>query len=261
MKVNNHIGKRFLTDKTFAQQIIEAHIEKNKDIITPETDPRNELTDFLLDDRSERFIVAESVVKSLSFLKLKKPYNYSAFDRSIDQVAKTYLLPNNEFIRIKRRGNTLSIGAFYLKDGNFMWNLWKADLVTGRSIIDKFKENKLLHPSEVILDQFDSTIDYYEHKVFALLCFVFLSDVEIREVGANTRTGTQKSGKILNNTDINFKLISSDWNITYVKSEGFGVSGHFALRAAGVGRTERKTVFIQPYNKEGYTRKARKDTK
>jgi hypothetical protein len=268
MKVNNHVGKLFLADQSLRQRVIANHLLAYTDLITPETDPQKELDNFLLGD-SERYIVSANVMKSLSFLKLKKPYNYGIFKKHIDGSTKTYLLPDNEILRIKRVGDTLKVGIFFFKgevyDGKdfnwlgFKWNLWRANLDTGLSIMGEYDKLRALGGEEVILDQFDDNIEYFEHKVFALLCFIFLSEVEVREVQPNSRYGTQKSGKILNNTDMKFILINSDWNVTYIRSEGFDVSGHLALRHVGVGRGDTRVVFIAPYRKNGYKREAERE--
>jgi hypothetical protein len=71
--------------------------------------------------------------------------------------------------------------------------------------------------------------------------------------------GTKKSGKLINTfTDIPLTIVNSKWNITSIRTEGFEVKGHFALRWTGEGRKIPKMVFIEPFQKNGYMRKSMK---
>lgn len=258
MKISIHNGYKLITDKSFYQKIISTHLSKNKTLFPNETMEKagKELEKFLKIGVGRNFIVSENVIKSLSFIKLKTPYNYNVF-KDIEDGVKIYLLPNNEVLRIQKENNELFLGIFFNEGIQFKWNFWKADLNTGKSTMQNYRE----YEKEVILDnQFDSSIEYYEHKVFALLCFVFLSDIITKEIEPNSKEGTRKSGKILNNSPIKFTYINSDWNITYVRSEGFTVTGHFALRAYGIGRFQRRLVFIEPYQKHGYMIKNKKQS-
>lgn len=71
------------------------------------------------------------------------------------------------------------------------------------------------------------------------------------------KKGTKKSGKIINELPFPLTIINSKWNVTSVRTEGWYVSGHFALRWTGKGREVAKMVFIQPFEKHGMVRKAK----
>ena len=75
---------------------------------------------------------------------------------------------------------------------------------------------------------------------------------------AGRKTGTKKSGKVINTLPIPLTIVDSNWNITSIRTDGFNVSGHFAIRWVGEGRTEAKMVYISPYEKSGYVRKSKK---
>jgi hypothetical protein len=96
-----------------------------------------------------------------------------------------------------------------------------------------------------------------EEFVYKLLCFVFLSENEEETLKAGEKKGTRKQGKIINVLPIPLTIINSKWNITSIRTDGFGVSGHFRLQPTSSGT---KMIFIEPFMKHGYIRKAKAET-
>lgn len=52
-------------------------------------------------------------------------------------------------------------------------------------------------------------------------------------------------------------IIDSNWFRTTVRTEGFGVKGHFRLQPCGEGRKNRKLIWVNDFRKDGYTKKAK----
>lgn len=231
-----------LQDSDFCERIIETHLQSNHGL--SDATARETLSHFLRDN-STNYIISGNVINSIDFIKLKKPYDYSVFNKLTDG-NKSFLLPDGSILKISKSGDLMRLGyIFYSKQLQVGWHFWKADLKQGESFFgDK----------EVFMAMFNYSVDIIEHKAFALLCFVFLSDVITKEISPNSKSGTQKSGRVLNDTSHKFIYVNNDWNTVYVRSSGFTVSGHFALRWIGKGRNERRIVFIEPYQKKGYTR-------
>lgn len=53
------------------------------------------------------------------------------------------------------------------------------------------------------------------------------------------------------------QIIDSTWLTTLVKSDAFKVRGHFRLQPHGHGLKDRKLIWINEFQKEGYTREAK----
>ena len=51
----------------------------------------------------------------------------------------------------------------------------------------------------------------------------------------------------------------ADYYTTIIRSEGFGVKGHFRMQACGRNHREHRLVYIKPFEKKGYTRRAKKE--
>lgn len=98
-------------------------------------------------------------------------------------------------------------------------------------------------------------VEKFEHELLPILIYLFMGDIMVVEVPPNERTGPRHDCCV-NDSDKKVKVVTSKWNVVSKRSEGFDVAGHFALRACGVGRKNRKLVFIAPYKKNGYTREA-----
>jgi len=94
-------------------------------------------------------------------------------------------------------------------------------------------------------------------ETYRLLCFFFFSKNEERIVNAGKSYGTKKQHDALSNDlDVPVTIINSNWNVTSIRTDGFAVSGHFRLQPCGVRNEDRKMIFIEPFMKNGYIRKA-----
>jgi hypothetical protein len=47
------------------------------------------------------------------------------------------------------------------------------------------------------------------------------------------------------------------WYTTIIRNEGFSVKGHFRLQPCGVGKKDKKLIYIHEFQKHGYVRRAR----
>ena len=99
------------------------------------------------------------------------------------------------------------------------------------------------------------TQEVYEF-VYKILCFIFLSDNDYEVLKPGAKSGTKKNGKIINDLPVPVTIINSKWNITTIRTEGFDVSPHFALRRCGPGRTASRIVFIEQFRTKGSIRGA-----
>jgi len=97
------------------------------------------------------------------------------------------------------------------------------------------------------------------------LLFLRFAEVETKVAGPSVPTGKRtvlNGEKYLNDTDVKVEFIDSRWFTTLVKSEGFGVKGHFRLVPTGsrevpLEQRPRKLTWIADFQKTGYTRTAK----
>lgn len=274
MVLKNHIAYRFLTDTKMSLDICKSlHPEEymewseaarnNLDIeaFINGSDKYTKLRTLLtlihdgIDETSEgvrnnNMIITESVIKLLDHFKFNK-VDWTIF-KSLTTTKRTFILPSNEFVRMYRRHHTIQF--FYgttrkVTEGvDFRFTCFYVDVDTGEAHINSGNKETLSigNKDEVFL--------------FKLMCFIFLSETQEEIVPPGKVHGTRKTGKTLNDLPTPVTIVTSKWNITSVRIDGFMVSGHIRLQPCGTGRNEIRMVLISPYEKHGYVRKAKSES-
>jgi len=263
MNFNNHIINRFLSDKDFQSDIIVGLAESKG--IKPD-----EMSDDLLDgfaasfelvksDGNKTYFVTKSVLDKLHLFDTKKCMDIEGWKifASLPTFKKTFVLQgdDNKQVVLRVSKNDSSIGFCYLVytpyprghektiyDGNTLYTF----------LYFNFAENTL---AEHFYSDMGRQVAPF---IYALLCYVELCDNEEVIVEPKKKYGTKKTGNFINTLSIPIIVINNTWNITTIRTEGFPVSGHPAIRYTGVGRNIPKLVYIAPFNKKGYKRKSGK---
>ena len=248
MKLDRHIATRFLTDPTLA---IEVCKETYPDIPLSEY-AENIKTISLIASISPKdqkaYYCTETVLNKLDMLQVKRRedgnFDWEIF-KNIEHGKKTFILPDNKLLRVDRRQDVLFFAFLDMKmynelQGYLNWHFFFYD----------FEDKK---PSENFDGEQVRSIDEFVYK---LMCFVFLTENDEIIVASKGKHGTKKEGKLINTLPFPLTIINSRWNTTSIRTESFGVRGHFAIRWSGEGRTVPKLVFINPFVKNGYVRKA-----
>jgi hypothetical protein len=105
--------------------------------------------------------------------------------------------------------------------------------------------------------EYKMVVGYVFYQLFSILAFVKLCPVESKEIKAQSKVKSIGC-KYINDTDLNIEYLDSKWFTTLVKSDAFKVRGHFRLQPCGEGLKDRKLIWINDFQKEGYTAPARK---
>ncbi len=261
MVLRNHIATRFLTDDNFALELVEATYpgEWSKLMETEKDEPA---WDALLDTvssfyelvnfrRQKAYYVTNTVLDKLELLKVEKKdnhWNWSVF-LDIPEGKRTFIFDNNQLLRIWKDSHgrisfiwmTFVFDQRGVIDGNAKWEMFWVDLKTNYEC-----------------EHFGSQpIKEIELLIYRLMCFMFLTENDEVTVQPGLKHGTRKSGKLINSLNIPLTIVNSRWNTTIVRDEGFDVSGHYRLQPYGPKMTKNKIIFIQPFSKSGYERKAK----
>ena len=97
---------------------------------------------------------------------------------------------------------------------------------------------------------------YWGAWLLSLLLFIKYCPLETKFI-AGGRKDHHVGQKYVNETKQKIEILDSTWFTTIVRSEGFGVRGHFRMQPYGPGMTQRRLQWIEPFEKEGYTRRAK----
>jgi hypothetical protein len=100
----------------------------------------------------------------------------------------------------------------------------------------------------------------FAYMIQTLMKIIFKNYVDIETVTIKKSNPREKlnSIKYVNKSKYPITIIDSTWYRNIVCGP-FGVKGHFRLQAYGSGRKLRKLMWIKPFIKEGYSRKAKKN--
>jgi hypothetical protein len=95
-------------------------------------------------------------------------------------------------------------------------------------------------------------------ELFTFLIFKKYAQIETKIIHPGQKLkGAKKSDNIKSNLPHNIKILDSTWFTNIIKTEGFGVSGHFRLQPCKKdGEWTRELIWINDFQKNGYTRKA-----
>lgn len=257
MLLKNHIAYRFLTDSSLWFEMIESQepdlyklYEENKEV--PER--IHSLYACLNDKQNNPYLVTDSVIEHLDLLKINKKgehYNWEVFKKLSNQKV-TFIFNNNIFLRMVVTDDTIwflhmkftfNKGDKEKNNGHMYWIMFFIKRNTGE-LCEHFN-----HPDVKQIEEF----------VYKFLCFFYLTDNDEEIVPPGKAVGTKKTGKIFNDFKFPLTMVTSKWNITSIRTEGFGVRGHFRVQPMGPKENPYyEIILIDPFDKSGYKRTAQK---
>lgn len=97
-----------------------------------------------------------------------------------------------------------------------------------------------------------------KHREWQSLILLYLNFIKYAEIEVKHLSPNQKIKNIItqhkNDTKSNIEILDSTWFTTLVKSDAFKVRGHFRLQPCGPGMKDRKLIWINDFEKQGYVR-------
>lgn len=271
MQLRNHIAYRFLTDPKFTDAILRTHLPEQFNLLKDlKKYNLEQYADYGIDDKFNKakndlnylyqiacipsaapsvyhksYYITKTVNNSLDYLNVSKSgphYNWTIF-KDLPDGRHTFIFTNDTLLRFTITGQLL----------NFLWIGNRFEPKMSTVWIDRVTNE--MHPA------FDNELKHSldEVTLYKLLCFIFLSENEERIVPPGKSYGTRKQPDALSNdTNVPVTIVNSCWNITSIRTEGFNVSGHLRVQPCGPGLSQHKIIFIEPFKKNGYIRKALK---
>lgn len=260
MVLRNHIAYRFLTDDTLWLEMIESQqpdlyelYKQNKDV------PENvhSLYACINNKNNNPYLVTNSVIEHLDLLKINKKgdhYNWEVFKKLQEQKV-TFIFNNNVLLRMVVSRDTIwfmhmkftfdKVGKGVEKnDGQMYWIIFFIKRNTGE-LCQHFEHQD---------------VKQIEEFVYKFLCFFYLTENEEQIVPPGKVVGTRATGKISNDFKFPLTMVTSKWNTTSIRTEGFGVRGHFRVQPMGpVDDRYYEIILIDPFDKKGYKRTAGKE--
>lgn len=262
MQLRNHIAYRFLNEPPFLTDILRSLLKTEVENMVRNVESEEEMQKIavlhrlLSIDGQKAYYITNTVVDKLDMLKVTNKngrYDWTVF-KNIADCKLTFIFKDNSLLRVWIHDQVIQFfhckHIFYNKEEKSKYN------ASGNSI---FSQVYVYRDTGELADQFYVHAEGMEEKFYKLLCFFFLSENEENVISPGKSYGTKKQPDALSNdTNVPVTIVNSCWNITSIRTEGFDVRGHFRLQPCGPGLSDTKMIFIQPFKKEGYIRKAAK---
>lgn len=266
MRIKDHIAYRFLTDPKLTDELLEVaqpnefrDVKKNGQNAKKESLSRlGMLYDVIKIHDQKAYYITDTVIDKLDMLKVSKKngvYDWTIF-KNIESCRLTFIFKNNALLRVRVVDDVI---MFAHVDYEYYNKIDKAIHKTPGVLhlvnfwVDRNTGEQCDHFSHI-------DVQSIERFVYHLLCFFFLSEnEEIIVQPGKKHLGRKQPGHLFNETEVPITIVNSRWNVTVIRTEGFAVRGHFAIRWAGKGKTEARMVFIEPFQKKGYIRRAGKE--
>lgn len=235
MQLRNHIVYHFLNSPNI---VSDASIKDYKDSVPEVSEDTVTLIKKIINiDGNKSYYITNSIINNLDLLKIDTN-NWEILDGR-PNAKYTFIFSDGSFLRlliddrdflfyyVSRIGKDTSASYFY---HSFYDNKESGDFA--------FKK------------------DFW----FKLLCFFFYSQNKEIIVSPGKSYGTRKQmDSLSNDSKYPITIVNSNWNVTSIRLHGFNVSGHFRLQPCGFQFSETKMIFIEPFKKNGYVRKAIKN--
>jgi len=201
------------------------------------------------------YYITNTVVDKLDMLKVSTKnglYDWTVF-KHIEPCKLTFIFRDNSLLRIWIHDDVIQ---FF--QGSYVYYT-KEEQARHRmpGTVNMVQLYVYRNTGELAANFFEVGSKTLEERFYKLLCFFFLSENEEIIVKPGKSYGTKKQPDALSNdTNVPIVIVNSCWNITSIRMEGFDVKGHFRLQPCGTALSETKMIFIQPFRKTGYVRKA-----
>ncbi len=102
--------------------------------------------------------------------------------------------------------------------------------------------------------EFNEMKEKYYNKFMVVVTYLELTPVTYSIIEGQRSYGTKKEDKVKNETNKRFIMVKTNWNVETISLFDIHVRGHWRLQPHGVGRSQYKYIYIQPFEK-GITRR------
>jgi len=132
-------------------------------------------------------------------------------------------------------------------------NVWSGEIICnfnhGTFKMDALVPNELSYLDEVIMS--------FCKEIAAIELFIQYSEITTKILPPKEQIWNSHTCVYNNKTQDDITIIDLTWFTNLVKSDAFKVRGHFRLQPHGEGMKERKLIWINEFQKEGYIRGAK----
>jgi len=192
---------------------------------------------------TKSYIIKEDAQTVIGAIKLDGSFDLKIF-KKIPNEQKEIILNRSELFR-------------YYNDGEIMRVLYVT--IDWKTLWTSYHSFTIMHSENSYSPNYYEREDVKEkcHLFMKMLVFLHFSEISEVFLKPNGKIGSHSTGRYKNETKHPFIVVNTKWNITSIRTEGFSVRGHFRLQPCGKENQDRKLIFIEEFEKQGYVRKAK----
>ena len=207
----------------------------------------------LLNSKINNYIISKSADEVIINIKADKALNSERLQRLY---GKTYCINYSTEHAFLFRVSADDIEIISLRTDNEIQGRMFSMLPVSLMALDRCAVEKHMANEEVkiAIQQLTSFINILLNTIV----FIEFASPEIKFVVAGKKNSVRPIG-YTNDAPFPVSIVDSTWNKYIVRTEGFGVSGHFRLQPCGEGLKDLKLVWINAYQKNGYVRKPKSE--
>lgn len=184
------------------------------------------------------YLIQPSVHYCAEMIKINDDFSCLIF-KKIKDGEHIYLLGKSEYYRFLKFNNVIKA------------SFWSREKHVAFEMGFDLEEDKYYYPS-IAKQEFN--------RLLRLMIFIELGDIETTIIEKGKNNGKpKKDGKITNTSDSTVYVVDSSWNKLIIRTEGFAVRGHFRLQPCGEELKNRKLIWIDAFEKNGYVRKPKSE--
>jgi hypothetical protein len=206
---------------------------------------------FYSQSSSRRMIFSKKSLNNLSNYKVPKDIRVEVL-KTLPNRKDVIQLDENTIMRYIKTDKMVYVSFNTLglpKNGLGVYvNFFSVNLETGEILFDNYD-----YQTEKMLDYNDIKEMYY-NKFMVVVTYLELTPITYNFIDGNRSYGTKKEDKIKNETNKRFIMVNTNWNVETISLCDIQVRGHWRLQPYGVGRSQYKYIYIQPFEK-GITRR------
>lgn len=219
--------------------------------------------------RSQVALVSEAFGAAIteSFLALEKDPDSTKAFLAGKTFSGTLLIADSKAtvsygLNYDRKGNLSDFGLLWLDClGSIM-----AYVVPGMEFVSRYilqDEDGGMAPEPILRTGFGSVDVTGVSLIIAIrnfILFCHFADVDVKFVARpgsrEARRQSGDKGAYVNDSHLDIRHLTANYYTTICRDESFGVRGHFRMQPFGTGRSGRKLIYISPFTKSGYHRRA-----
>jgi hypothetical protein len=201
----------------------------------------------MVNDKISHYYITKAAARLIERIKVGD-VDYSIFGSLPDMnIAIAFNGLNEGIIHVRIQDKIMSIlDIAVINQGYLNYNLIRVNVGSG----------EWRHAIDVKEGWNEETEKFFRATTMKVLIYLFLSDVIVQVLPIGSSNGlSKKNGKIINDSTMPVKIVTSKWNTISMGIGGFSVGGHFRLQPYGKDRKQVKLKYIAPYRKKGYTRR------